>query len=85
MGRGANNIYHMASAVRAFDARADGTLPGDGAVAVVLKRLSDAVAQGDRIYAVICGTGAAGSGSVAPEAPEPDAATAGCAGSSPST
>ncbi len=37
---------------------ADDTL-GDGAAAVILKRLSDAKAAGDRIYAVIRGTGAA--------------------------
>ncbi|PTX92717.1 hybrid non-ribosomal peptide synthetase/type I polyketide synthase [Opitutus sp. ER46] len=40
---------------RAFDARASGTVLGDGAGIVVLKRLSEAVAEGDRIYAVIKG------------------------------
>ncbi|MCG6894740.1 MAG: polyketide synthase, partial [Desulfobacteraceae bacterium] len=56
-------------AVRAFDGNADGTLPGEGAAALVLKRASDAAAQGDRIYAVIRGTGASGSGEVAPDRP----------------
>ncbi|MGE6759645.1 amino acid adenylation domain-containing protein, partial [Corallococcus interemptor] len=41
---------------RAFDARAQGTLPGNGVGAVVLKRLEDAVRDGDDIYAVIRGS-----------------------------
>ena len=46
--------------VRPFDASADGTLVGEGAATLVLKRLPDAVASGDRIYAVIRGLGVAG-------------------------
>ncbi|TVR02126.1 MAG: aminotransferase class I/II-fold pyridoxal phosphate-dependent enzyme [Deltaproteobacteria bacterium] len=38
-----------------FDTRADGFLQGDGAGAVILKRLDDALADGDRIAAVIHG------------------------------
>src|SRR5690606_40455505 len=41
---------------RAFDAKASGTTFGDGAAVVVLKRLSDAVADGDVIHAVILGS-----------------------------
>ncbi|MFE7898204.1 type I polyketide synthase [Streptomyces sp. NPDC057424] len=41
---------------RAFDADAAGTVPGDGVGAVVLKRLGDALADGDRIRAVIKGS-----------------------------
>jgi acyl transferase domain-containing protein/NADPH:quinone reductase-like Zn-dependent oxidoreductase/acyl carrier protein len=41
---------------KTFDARADGFVPGEGCGVLVLKRLSDAVAQGDRIHAVIRGT-----------------------------
>lgn len=41
---------------RPFDERAQGTVPGKGAGVVVLKRLSDATAAGDRIYAVIAGS-----------------------------
>src|SRR5215210_9512156 len=40
---------------RAFDAGAHGTVEGSGAGVVVLKRLSDAVAEGDTIHAVIRG------------------------------
>ena len=40
-----------------FDERADGMLIGEGAGAVVLKRLADAERNGDRIYAVIRGIG----------------------------
>jgi len=45
--------------VRPFDRRADGLLLGEGAGTVVLKRLHDALANGDRIYAVIKGVGSA--------------------------
>jgi PfaB family protein len=40
-----------------FDERADGSIVGEGAACVVLKRLSDAERDGDRIYAVIKGIG----------------------------
>jgi PfaB family protein len=40
-----------------FDERADGAVVGEGASAVVLKRLSDAERDGDRVYAVIRGIG----------------------------
>ncbi len=41
---------------RAFDADADGTRPGSGAGIVLLRRLDDAVADGDPILAVIKGS-----------------------------
>ena len=41
---------------RAFDKRAQGTVPGQGAGMVVLKRLHQALADGDQVYAVIKGT-----------------------------
>lgn len=40
---------------RAFDAKAQGTVGGNGVGIVVLKRLGDALADGDRVYAVIKG------------------------------
>lgn len=40
---------------RPFDWQARGTVPGSGVAAVVLKRLEDAVADGDTIHAVIRG------------------------------
>lgn len=42
---------------RPFDADATGTMFCDGAGIVVLKRLADALADGDSIYAVLLGTG----------------------------
>ena len=42
---------------RPFDADATGTMFCDGAGVVVLKRFADARADGDTIYAVICGSG----------------------------
>ncbi|BAY41880.1 beta-ketoacyl synthase (plasmid) [Nostoc sp. NIES-2111] len=40
---------------RAFDAQAQGTTVGNGVGVVLLKRLEDAIAEGDHIYAVIKG------------------------------
>lgn len=42
--------------VRSFDAEASGTVMGSGAGAVALKRMSDAIADGDIIHAVILGS-----------------------------
>ncbi|MGW4690240.1 SDR family NAD(P)-dependent oxidoreductase, partial [Streptomyces sp. NPDC004244] len=41
---------------RAFDAGANGYVRGEGCGVLVLRRLSDALAAGDRVYAVIRGT-----------------------------
>ncbi|MGI9180315.1 MAG: type I polyketide synthase, partial [Longimicrobiaceae bacterium] len=43
---------------KTFDARADGFVRGEGCGIVVLKRLSDAVADGDNVWAVIRGSAA---------------------------
>ncbi|MEJ2642691.1 MAG: beta-ketoacyl synthase N-terminal-like domain-containing protein, partial [Desulfosarcinaceae bacterium] len=64
------------SSIRAFDRNADGTLIGEGAAAVVLKRLEDAVADGDRIYAVVRGVGSAMGEALGDQAPEVDIYTA---------
>ncbi|WND33027.1 SDR family NAD(P)-dependent oxidoreductase [Streptomyces sp. BB1-1-1] len=41
---------------RAFGEGGDGFVPGEGAGALILKRLSDALADGDRVHAVVRGT-----------------------------
>ena len=48
--------------IRPFDRRADGLLIGEGLGVLVLKREDDAERDGDRIYAVIRGTGVASDG-----------------------
>src|SRR5690606_28078739 len=47
---------------RPFDADGDGTILGEGVGLVVLKRLADAEADGDRIYAVLRGMGTSSDG-----------------------
>ncbi len=48
--------------LRPFDRRADGLLPGEGGGAVVLKRLADAIHDGDAVYAIIKGVGSSSDG-----------------------
>ncbi|MBB4174374.1 acyl transferase domain-containing protein [Sulfitobacter noctilucicola] len=66
-----NEILSPDGHCHAFDHRAQGTVFGSGAGAVALRRLSDAVADGDHIWAVIKGSavnndGAAKAGYLAP-------------------
>ncbi|MER5890868.1 amino acid adenylation domain-containing protein [Streptomyces sp. NPDC001941] len=49
-------VFSPDGSCRAFDAARQGTVVGNGVVAVVLRRLSDAVEAGDRIYAVLRGS-----------------------------
>jgi len=49
---------------RPFDSKADGIVPGNGVGIVVLKRLEEAIEDGDTIHAVIKGTGLNNDGSV---------------------
>lgn len=49
---------------RAFDAKAAGTVLGNGAGVVVLKRLKDALADGDNIWAIIRGAATNNDGSL---------------------
>ncbi|MFB7263840.1 type I polyketide synthase, partial [Streptomyces nojiriensis] len=58
---------------RPFDEGADGFVLGEGAGAVVVRPLADALAAGDRVYAVIRGIGSANDGSSpGPLAPAPE-------------
>ncbi|HTZ45092.1 MAG TPA: beta-ketoacyl synthase N-terminal-like domain-containing protein [Jatrophihabitans sp.] len=50
--------------VRPFDDAASGTLFGDSVGAVVLKRLDDAIADGDQVWAVLTGFGISNDGSM---------------------
>ena len=45
-----------------FDSRANGFVMGEGAGAIILKRLSDALSDGDQVHAVIRGVGASSDG-----------------------
>ncbi|MFE6839323.1 amino acid adenylation domain-containing protein [Streptomyces sp. NPDC057705] len=49
-------IYATDGVCRPFDARATGTVGGDGAGVVLLKRLSDALRDGDPVHATIVGS-----------------------------
>ncbi|HEY2963827.1 MAG TPA: type I polyketide synthase, partial [Pyrinomonadaceae bacterium] len=57
-------IYSPDGHCRAFDEKAQGTVQGDGVGVVVLKRLSDALADGDTIHAVIRGSAVNNDGSL---------------------
>ncbi|MET8151727.1 type I polyketide synthase [Actinoplanes sp. NPDC049668] len=67
-----------AGVCRPFDARADGFVLGEGGSLAVLRPLRDAVAAGDRIYAVLNGIGTGndgkGSGPMTPRAEGQEAA-----------
>ncbi len=65
--------YSPSPLMRPFDQQADGCLPGEGAVAVVLKRLDQALADGDRVYAVIKGMGSACGGDLDQARPSTEA------------
>ncbi|HSH79415.1 MAG TPA: SDR family NAD(P)-dependent oxidoreductase, partial [Herpetosiphonaceae bacterium] len=57
---------------RAFDAAADGFVPGEGAGAVVLVSLADAEHEGDRVIGLVRGTAINNDGrSISPMAPNP--------------
>ena len=60
LGQHMGRPYSSFGTATPFDQSADGTIIGEGAAAVILKRLEDAERDGDRIYAVINGIGASG-------------------------
>ncbi|MBW4611013.1 MAG: SDR family oxidoreductase [Hassallia sp. WJT32-NPBG1] len=57
-------VYSPDGHCKAFDANAQGTVAGNGVGVVVLKRLADALADGDYIHAVIKGSAINNDGSV---------------------
>ncbi|HEY3307611.1 MAG TPA: beta-ketoacyl synthase N-terminal-like domain-containing protein [Desulfuromonadaceae bacterium] len=66
LGHHAGRNFSPSGRALPFDSRADGGLIGEGATAVVLKRLDDAERDGDRIYAVIKGIGSSGGETLIP-------------------
>ena len=56
-------IYSQDGHCRVFDAAGSGIVSGNGVALVLLKRLSDALADGDHIHAVVRGTAANNDGS----------------------
>jgi acyl transferase domain-containing protein/phosphopantetheinyl transferase len=55
-------VLSASQRIRPLQAGADGLLPAEGTGVIVLKRLDDARAAGDRVYAVIRGTGMSSDG-----------------------
>ncbi len=69
LSRHSNTPFSATGINRPFDRDADGSIIGEGAAAVVLKRLDDARQDGDQIYAVINGIGTAIGGSIVSSSP----------------
>ncbi|MBV1855878.1 type I polyketide synthase [Catellatospora tritici] len=70
-----DGIFSPDGYCRTFDARAQGTVGGDGVGMVVLKRLKDAITDNDHIHAVIKGTALNNDGSRRAGFSAPSAAT----------
>ena len=62
MGFTALNALSPSGRSRPFHRDADGLIPAEGAACVVLKRLGDAIAHGDRILGIIRGVGLSNDG-----------------------
>ena len=65
--------FSRSQEIRPFDKSADGMLPGEGATALIIKRLDRALADGDRIYSVIKGFGGASGGGIDSNTPSKEA------------
>ena len=63
-GQNAFHKYSMTGRIKPFDKEANGSIIGEGAAAVILKRYDDALRDGDRVYALITGLGSASGGKV---------------------
>lgn len=59
-----SGLFSPRGRCRPFDVNADGTVPGNGVVVLVLRRLSDAIEDRDHIYAVIKGSAVNNDGSM---------------------
>ncbi|MDZ4183983.1 MAG: beta-ketoacyl synthase N-terminal-like domain-containing protein [Desulfuromonadales bacterium] len=70
LGQHGSRPFSATGMIRPFDKAADGTIIGEGAAAIVLKRLDDAQQDGDRIYAVIRGVGSAIGGPATQSGPD---------------
>jgi acyl transferase domain-containing protein len=58
----ADGLLSAGGRCRPFDRHADGMVPSDGVAVVVLRRLEDAVQDGDQIMAVVLGSGLSNDG-----------------------
>ena len=65
LGQNATRPFSADGNIHPFDKDADGTIVGEGASALILKRYDDAIRDGDRIYATIKGMASANGGDVA--------------------
>ena len=63
LSRNFTRPFSKTGEIRPFDTASNGSLPGEGAVALVVKRLDDAVRENHRIYGVIKQMGNAAAGS----------------------
>ena len=73
LGTHFGRAFSASGKIRPFEPDADGTIIGEGAAAVILKRLDPAASGDSRIYAVIKGIGVAAGGGI--ESLVPDAKT----------
>jgi acyl transferase domain-containing protein/3-hydroxymyristoyl/3-hydroxydecanoyl-(acyl carrier protein) dehydratase len=62
VGFSALNALSLSGHSRPFNAKADGLVPAEGAAFLVLKRLDDALSEGDHIFGVIRGVGLSNDG-----------------------